>query len=90
MDRKEINTIATDFATAGYNADREKFLQEMRLMHRTNQQIFAGLVFAWLNDYADYPVDDRNRASVDFCRELKDMYCAACDREYFRDLFPLI
>ena len=87
---KDLNVIASGFINACYSAGREEFLKQMRQLHRTEQQMLVGLVFGWLNDFVDYPTDDRNRASVGFCRELHKLYCDYTGREDFRDRFPLI
>ena len=70
---------------------REKFLEAMRNMHPTGQQIFAGHVLAWINDYAtNCRVDDRNRNSVEECRKILEAYRLDTGEEKLRERFPMI
>ncbi len=89
MDEK-INAIAIDLIIAYWNMGREEFLKKMRELHRSEQQIFASLVFAWLNDFVDYPTDERNEKSVEYARELRKLYCEATGKGGFKDRFPCI
>lgn len=54
----------------GFNP--EEFCEEMTKDHRTLQQNFTRLCFAWIKTCAsdDYRHDDRNRASHVKCREI--------------------
>ncbi len=85
-----ISQIATDLTNAYWNMGREEFLKQMRELHRSNQQIFASLVFTWLNDYVNYPTDERNERSVEYARELRNLYCEATGKDGIRDKFPCI
>jgi hypothetical protein len=87
---KEFSTIAADFIDAYCRTSHEKFLEQMRLMHRTYQQLLAGMVLGWLNDYVNYRTDDRNKSSVAFVRELRALHCETTGDEGFKDKFPLI
>ena len=70
---------------------REKFLEATRKMHPTIQQIFAGHVLAWINDYAtNYRVDDRNRCSVEECKKILNAYRVDTGGEKLRERFPMI
>ena len=88
--KEEIHQIAEKLANAGYNATREEFLQQMRMMHRTNQQIFAGLVLSWMQDYVTYSTDGRNRFSVEYYKELIEVFKSAYPDEPLRKGFPLV
>lgn len=88
--KEKIHQIAENLANASYNATREEFLQQMRMMHRTNQQIFAGLVLSWMQDYITYSVDPRNRCSVEYCKKLIETFNAAHPDEPLRTRFPLV
>lgn len=88
--KEEIHLKAENLTNTAYNATREEFLQQMRMMHRTNQQIFAGLVLAWLQDYATYPVDPRNRSSVEYCKKLIETINTALPDEPLRTRFPVV
>lgn len=90
MSKQEIHSIAEDLANAGFNASKEEFLNQMRMMHRTSQQIFAGLMLAWLQDYVTYPVDGRNQCSVVYCAKLLEAYAEKFPDEPLRNGFPLI
>jgi len=90
MSKQQIRQIAEDLANAGFNASKEEFLQQMRMMHRTSQQIFAGLVLAWLQDYITYPVDPRNQISVDYMAKLLEAFTEKYPDEPLRRGFPLI
>ncbi|MBF0648704.1 hypothetical protein IR083_07715 [Dysgonomonas sp. GY75] len=59
-------------------------------MHRTSQQMFAGLVLAWMQDYATYPVDDRNKCSVAYITRLLETFAEKYPEEPLRNRFPLI
>ncbi len=83
---KNLSQIATDLTNAYWNMGREEFLKQMRELHRSNQQIFAGLVFTWLNDYVNYPIDERNERSVEYARELRK----PTGKGGFKDRFPCI
>jgi hypothetical protein len=67
-----------------------EFLKQMRELHRSNQQIFAGLVFTWLNDYVNYPTDERNEKSVEYTRELCNLICEATGKDGFKYKFHCI
>lgn len=88
--KEEIHLKAENLTNTAFNATREEFLQQMRMMHRTSQQLFAGLVLAWLQDYATYSVDPRNRCSVEYCKELIETFNAAHPDEPLRTRFPLV
>lgn len=87
---KSLSALAADFIEACRRESREKFLGQMQQVHPTLQQVFAGLVFVWLNTYADQRSDDRNKASIDFTSELRDIYRSATENEGFKDRFPFI
>ena len=70
---------------------KETFLEELRSQHRTLQQIFAGYVLAFINEYAtNFAVDGRNKSSVEECRKLLKAYHTATGEEKIRDWFPMI
>ncbi|GAB6119635.1 hypothetical protein [Dysgonomonas termitidis] len=89
--KKEIHQIAGDLANAGFNTSREKFLEQMRNLHPTSQQLFAGLVLAWIKDYAEnYRIDDRNRRSIEECRKVINSFNALNGNEELKTKFPCI
>lgn len=88
--KQEIHLKAENLANTAFNASTEEFLQQMRMMHRTNQQIFAGLVLAWLQDYATYSTDPRNQFSVEYCKKLIEAFKMAYPDEPLRTRFPLV
>jgi hypothetical protein len=87
---KTLSQIATDLTNAYWNMGQAEFLKQMRELHRSNQQIFAGLVFTWLNDYVNYPTDERNERSVEYARELRNLISEATGQGEFKDRFPCI
>ncbi len=87
---KEFSAIAADFIDAYCRTSHEKFLEQMRNLHPTYQQILAGMVLGWLNDYVSYRTDDRNKSSVAFVRELHALHCETTDQTGFKDKFSLI
>jgi hypothetical protein len=89
MERQLSATIA-DFIEECRIESPQKFIDEMNCVHPTLQQCFVGMIFGWLNYYDDSRNDERNQASMDFVRELKDIYCNATGRAFFKDLFPFI
>ena len=88
--KKEIHQIAEDLANAVFNASKEEFLRQMRLLHRTNQQMFAGLVLLWMQDYVNYDTDGRNRYSVEYFSKLIETFKSAHPDEPLRKGFPLV
>lgn len=59
MDDK-ITSCAGDLINLAYNTSSEETNRQLACVHRTQQQIFAGLIFSWLNYYAtECRVDDR-------------------------------
>lgn len=87
---KQLSAIAADFIETCRRADRKTFLEQMRQVHPSYQQVFAGLVLAWLNDYVDKRFDERTHASMTYVRELRDIYRAATGDDGFKDRFPFI
>jgi len=87
---RNLSAIIADCIEECRRDSRERFIDEMSQVHPTLQQIFAGLVFGWLNAYADRRPDDRTDASVEFTRQLRDMYRDAVCAEGFKDRFPFI
>lgn len=87
---RPLSVIITDCIEECRRDSREKFIDEMSQVHPTLQQVFAGLVFGWFNAYAEYRSDDRNEASVEFTRELRDLYRDAACADGFKDKFPFI
>ena len=85
-----LSTIAADFIEAYNRADRNEFTEQMNRLDSAQQQRFAELVFAWLNNYAHSRTDECNEASVRFVTELYDLHCSSTGRHYFKDLFPQI
>ena len=85
-----LSTIAADFIEAYERADRNEFTEQMNRLDSAQQQRFAELVFAWLNNYAHSRTDECNEDSVMFVTELHNLYCKTTGREYFKDLFPFI
>lgn len=91
MAKEKIQLLASDFIDAGFNTGREDFLQEMRGLHPTMQQIFAGLVLSWIADYCtSYRMDDRNKSSMEECRKLMESFRAVNDDQNVRTSFPLV
>lgn len=87
---KEIHHIAEDLANAVFNTSQDDFLRQMRLLHRTNQQMFAGLVLLWMQDYVNYDTDGRNQYSVGYFKKMLDAFMAAYPDEPLRKGFPLV
>lgn len=91
MEKKEISQIANDFAIAVYNTNHEKALQEMHRLHPTYQQILAGFILAWLQDFAtNYSQDGRNTYSIAEVKKLMDAYNTVHPDEKLRIHFPCI
>ena len=57
-----------------FSFDREGFCEDMSREHRTIQQNFTRLCFAWIEKCAreDYAHDERNRASHVKCKAIVD------------------
>lgn len=90
MDDK-ITSCAGDLINLAYNVSSEEANRQLACVHRTQQQIFAGLIFSWLNYYAtECGVDDRNRASVAFSQKLLGIYQDATGEDKFPTRFPLV
>jgi len=70
---------------------KDLFLEEMRKTHPTIQQIFAGFVLSWINDYAtNYRVDARNQYSIEECQKIINAHRLASGEEKLRERFPMI
>lgn len=89
MEEDKIRKAIDDLIQYGYN-DRDKFIKEMKERHRTEQQMFAGLILAWINEYAESPTDDRNKASVEVCQLLVELYHGLTGERKIKDKFPMI
>ncbi|MDR1502560.1 MAG: hypothetical protein LBT43_08905 [Prevotella sp.] len=90
MSKQEIYLIAESFSNAGFNATQKEFLQQIRLMHLTSQQIFAGLILMWLQNFVACPVDDRNKYSVVYIIELLEAFARKFLDEPLQSELPLI
>ena len=62
---KVVSTFSDYINTMSYKAAIDRFVDLMARQHRTLQQSFTALCFAWLRKVAsdDYSVDGRNEAS---------------------------
>lgn len=87
---RTMSDIASDFANAGFSMGRDLFLKQMKMMHRTEQQMFAGLIISWIQDYTTYNTDDRNKYSVEYFTRMLDAFKTANPDEPLRKGFPLI
>lgn len=86
-----ITSCATDLSNLAYNTSIPETNRQLAEVHRTIQQILAGVIFSWLNYCAtECPVDDRNRASVEYSRRLLEIYRKETGEEKFRERFPLV
>lgn len=70
--KRAQNTVSDVLNNFGFNP--ELFCEEMAKDHRTLQQNFTRLCFAWIKKCAeeDYRHDERNRASHVKCKEIVD------------------
>lgn len=90
MNEPTISQLIEKLTNTCDSTTYEQFLSEMKKVHPTLQQKFAGLILAWIIDYAEnYPQDDRNRCSIRECRKIVNTYQALHD-ENPRTTFPLI
>lgn len=90
LEKPTLYQLASKFINEAWNTGSRSFLEEMRKMHPTEQQIFAGLILTWLSDYTrNYRIDDRNKQSIEECRKLLDSF-KAVNEEELRTKFPLI
>jgi hypothetical protein len=91
MTKEKVYPLANDFINTGFNVSRREFLEEMRRLHPTLQQIFAGLVLSWITDYGtNYRMDDRNKCSIKECRKLLESFRTVNNDENVRTSFPLV
>ncbi|NDV80795.1 hypothetical protein [Bacteroides sp. 51] len=91
MSKEKIFNLADSFTNEACNATRKEFLEEMKKLHPTIQQMFAGLVLSWLKDYAtNYRQDPRNKHSIEECQKLIDSYTQIHGSEELRERFPMI
>jgi len=53
----------------------DQFIEEMSRLHRTNQQSFTRLMFAWLEHVAseDYRFDPRNQDAHEMCKKIMSL-----------------
>lgn len=91
MSKEKILNLTDNFINEACNVTRKEFLEEMRKLHPTIQQMFAGLVLSWMKDYAtNYHQDSRNKYSIEECRRIIDAFASNYPDEEIRNRFPMI
>ena len=79
-DAKEVAQVMSRFVNGGGSHQTAEFIEEMGRDHRTLQQSFTKVCFAWIKHLAEVErYDARNEASILACRkilagEIKDKY----------------
>lgn len=85
-EQQAAKNIAGELNTFGFS--NAKFCETMLMEHRTLQQSFTGLCFAWiraLSDAEEWMIDGRNEAAHEACKRI----VKTMDEEGIRSL-PMI
>jgi len=75
VEARDVVNKVTDYLNVLGDSERIRdFVLEMECQHRTLQQGFTRLCIAWLKRLADpdFMFDDRNKASVELAKRLKE------------------
>ena len=90
MSKEKILLAVNDLANVYGPDHRSNFMEVMKDLHPTCQQLFMGLCFNWINEMAKMRTDPRNEASAAVCRRLVDLYSADTGEDEIPSKFPFI